>query len=134
MTLNLIVIFNSITDIYFLKYVTKIFCISYYFQEKNERFLRCSFQWLCMCIFYQLKELSTLKELSCKYSIWGLWETFKETSCMKSFSTEAAVLKCIPSNFLVEICRSFRNTSEKLVLENYVSAYHTADKNQAKIL
>ena len=35
MTLNIIVIFNSITDISFLKYVTKIFCISYYFQGKN---------------------------------------------------------------------------------------------------
>ena len=35
LTLNLIVIFNSFTDISFLKYVTKIFCISYYFQEKN---------------------------------------------------------------------------------------------------
>ena len=34
LTLNLIVIFNSFTDIYFLKYVTKIFWISYYFQEK----------------------------------------------------------------------------------------------------
>ena len=33
LTLNLIVIFNSITDISFLKHVTKIFCISYYFQE-----------------------------------------------------------------------------------------------------
>ena len=34
LTSNLIVIFNSFTDISFLKYVTKIFCISYYFQEK----------------------------------------------------------------------------------------------------
>ena len=35
LTLNLTVIFNFITVISFLKYVTKIFCISYYFQEKN---------------------------------------------------------------------------------------------------
>ena len=35
LTLNLIVIFNSFIDIYFLKYVTKIFWISYYFQEKT---------------------------------------------------------------------------------------------------
>ena len=34
LTLNLIVIFNSFTDISFLKYVTKIFCISDYFQEQ----------------------------------------------------------------------------------------------------
>ena len=35
MTLNLIVIFNSFTDVSFLQYVTKIFYISYYFQEKH---------------------------------------------------------------------------------------------------
>ena len=34
LTLNLLVIFTSFTDISFLKYVTKIFCIPYYFQEK----------------------------------------------------------------------------------------------------
>ena len=28
-------IFNSFTGISFLKYVTKIFCIPYYFQEKD---------------------------------------------------------------------------------------------------
>ena len=35
LTLNLTVIFNSFTDISFLKYATKIFYISYYFQEKH---------------------------------------------------------------------------------------------------
>ena len=35
LTLNLIVTFNSIIDISFLKYVSEMFCISYYFQEKN---------------------------------------------------------------------------------------------------
>ena len=34
LTLNVTVIFNFFTDISFLKYVAKIFCISYYFQEK----------------------------------------------------------------------------------------------------
>ena len=53
LTLNLIVVFKSFTDISFLKYVTK-FGI----------FLRCSCQWLCLCIFYQVKEL-----VSNKYSI-----------------------------------------------------------------
>ena len=33
--LNLILIFNSFTGISFLKYVTKIFYIPYYFQEKH---------------------------------------------------------------------------------------------------
>ena len=44
-----------------------------------------------------------------------------------NFSTETGVLKCIPSNFFLEVCRIFRTTAEKLVLEN-VSAYQTADK------
>ena len=53
---------------------------------------------------------------------------------MESFSTEAAVLKCIPSNIFLEIYRSCRKTSQKLVLENYVLAYHIADKYHAEIL
>ena len=51
LTLKLIVIFNSTTDISFRKCVTKIFCISYYFQEKIGSVLRCSSQWLCLYIF-----------------------------------------------------------------------------------
>ena len=51
-----------------------------------------------------------------------------------SFSTEAAMLKCIPSNFFLEICRCFRTTSKKLALESYVLEYHLADKNHAEIL
>ena len=50
------------------------------------------------------------------------------------FSAEAAVLKCIPSNFFLEIWRSFRTKFEKLALENYVLAYHTADKDHAEII
>ena len=50
------------------------------------------------------------------------------------FSTEAAVLRCIPSNFFLEACRNFRTTSEKLTLENYVLGYHTADEDLAEIL
>ena len=50
-----------------------------------------------------------------------------------NFSSEGAVLKCIP-NFFLEICGSFRTTAEKFALENYVLAYHTADKDHAKIL
>ena len=50
------------------------------------------------------------------------------------FTTEAAVLKCIPKNFFLDVCRSFRITSEKLALENYALAYYTADKDNANIL
>ena len=50
-----------------------------------------------------------------------------------NFSNEAAVRKCIRSNFFLKICRSFRTTSKKLFLENYALAYHTADKDHAYI-
>ena len=48
-------------------------------------------------------------------------------------SSEGAVLKCIP-NFFLEICRSFRTTAEEFGSENCVLAYHTVDKDHAKIL
>ena len=44
-----------------------------------------------------------------------------------NFSTEAAVLKCIPSIFFWKFAEVFRTTSEKLALENFVLAYHTTD-------
>ena len=50
------------------------------------------------------------------------------------FSTEAAVLKFIPSNIFLDTCRSFRKTSENLSLKNYVLAYHAANKDHAEIL
>ena len=53
---------------------------------------------------------------------------------MESFPTEAAVLSCIPGTFFLEMfSESFRATSEKLVLENYVLAYHTSNKDHTKI-
>ena len=118
-----LVIFISITDISFL--LLKHFVSLTIFGEKNGSVLRCSPQWLNLSKFYQLNEL-----ISCRYFI-GLWETSKETSCMKFFSTEAAVLKPIPSIFFLEICKSFRATSKKLVLVNYVLVYHTTDKDHA---
>ena len=39
--------------------------------------------------------------------------------------------KVFPAIFF---CRSFRTTAEKLALESYVLAYHTADNDHAKIL
>ena len=53
---------------------------------------------------------------------------------MESFSTEAAVLKCIPTNFFLKIRRCFRTTFKKLVLENHVLPHHTSDKDYAEIL
>ena len=52
----------------------------------------------------------------------------------ENFSTEGVVLKCIPINFLMEICKSFRTKAKKLALKNYILAYHTANKNHAEIL
>ena len=124
LTLNLIVIFNSFTDISFLKYVTKIFCVSYYFQEKIwERFK----VQLSVAMFVYILSSKGANQLQVLYirtlgNIQG------------KFSTEASVLKCIPRNIFMETCRSFRTTSEKLALENYVLAYHAADKNHAEIL
>ena len=123
LTLNLIVIFNSSTDISFLKYVTKIPCISYSFQEKIGSVLRCSSQWLCLCIFYQVKEL-----ISCKCSTRTLG------NIQRNFSTKAALLKCIPSGFFLEICTSFWTTCKKHPPENYILAYQSADKDHAEIL
>ena len=50
-----------------------------------------------------------------------------------NFPTEAA-LHCIPSNFSLEIYTSFRTTSKKHPLENYILAYHTAHKDHTEIL
>ena len=86
------------------------------FRRKFESVLRCSFQLLCLFKFYQVKEL-----ISCKHSIWGLWETSKETSWEEFFSTETVVLKFIPSNSFLEIRRRFRTTSQKLFLDNCLS-------------
>ena len=45
-----------------------------------------------------------------------------------SFSAEAAILKCIPSIFFLEIFRRFMKTSQKLALENFVLAYHATHR------
>ena len=52
----------------------------------------------------------------------------------RKFTAKAAVLKCIPSNFFLEIWRSFTTTSQKLALENHFLAYHAVDKDHADIL
>ena len=124
LTLNLIVIFNSFTDISFLKYVTKIFCISYYFQEKFWGSFKVQLSVTVSEYILSSKGANQLQVLYIRTlgNIQG------------KFTTKAAVLKCIPSNFFLDICRSFKTTSEKLALENNVLAYHTVDKVHADIL
>ena len=104
------------------RYVTKIFCISY-FQEN-----------IWECFKAQLSVAVSLNILSRKGAN-QLQVLYMRTlgNIQGNFSSESAVFKCIP-NFFLEICRSFRTTAKKLALKNYVLAYHTADKNHAKIL
>ena len=109
-TLSLIVIFNSFTDISFLKYITEIFCDSYYFQEKNWDYFKVQPALRgCACVYLSSRGVNQLQG---------------------KFSYEAAVLKFYSSNFFLEVCRRFRTTSEKLTMENYVSAYHTEESHR----
>ena len=78
LTLNLIVTFNSFTDISSLKYVAKTFVSLTNFRKTFGSISRCGSPWLCLCIFYQVK-----KVVSCKYCIKGLWEKSKETVLLK---------------------------------------------------
>ena len=87
LTLNLIVIFNSFTDISFLKYVTKIFCISYYFQEK---IWECFKVQLSVALFVYILSSKGANELQVLY-------TKTLGNVQGNFSTQAAVLKWIPS-------------------------------------
>ena len=89
LTLNLIVIFNSFTDIWFLQYVTKIFCISYFFQEK---IWECFKVQLSVTLFVYILSSKGANQLQVLYI-----ETLG--NIQGNFSTEAAVLKCIPSIF-----------------------------------
>ena len=124
MTLNLIVIFNSFTDISFSKYVTKIFCVSYYFQKKIWKHFKVQ---LSVAVFVYILSSKGANQLHVLYirTLGNIRE---------KFPTEATVLKCIPSNFFPETRRIFRTTSEKLALENYVLAFHRADKDCADLL
>ena len=89
LTLNLIVIFNSFTDISFLKYVTKIFCISYYFQEK---IWECFKVQLSVTLFVYILSSKGADQLQVLY--------IKTLGNIRgNFSTEAAILKCILSIF-----------------------------------
>ena len=89
LTLNLIVIFNSFTDISFLKYVTKMFCISYYVQEK---IWECFKVQLSVTLFVYILSSKGANQLQVLY--------IKTLGNIQgNFSTEAVVLKCILSIF-----------------------------------
>ena len=89
LTLNLIVIFNFFIDISFPKYFTKIFCISYYFQEN---IWECFNVQLSVTLFVYILSSQGANQLQVLYI--KTLGNIQENS-----STEAAVLKCIPSIF-----------------------------------
>ena len=122
LTLNLKVIFHLFTDISFLKYVTKIFIILL-FSGKKWEFFKVQFSVAVFAYILTSKGANQLQVLYIRTlgNIQG------------KFSTKAALLKCIPSNFFQEIYTSFRITCKKHPLENYILAYHRADKDHAEI-
>ena len=110
-------------------YVTKIFCICYFIQE-----------YFCLCF----KVLSSVTVSVCILSSEGanqlqvLYVRTLEKHPRKLLARNPFLLTLgsshlFPAIFFLEISRSFRKTSKKLILENYVLAYHTANK-YAKIL
>ena len=121
LTLNLIVIFISFTDIYFLKYVAKIFCVSNYFQEQISECFKVQ---LSVAVFLHILSSEGANQLQVLYirTLGIILGKMQE-----KFSTESAVLKCILSNFILDTYRSFRETAEKVALENYDLAYHPAN-------
>ena len=79
----------SFIDISFLRCVTKIFCVSYYFQEK---IWECSKVQLSVAVFLYILLSKGANQLQVLY-IGTL------ASIQVKFSAEAAVLKCFTSNF-----------------------------------
>ena len=89
LTLNLIVIFNFFIDISFPKYLTKIFCISYYFQEK---IWECFKVQLSVTLFVYILSSKGANQLQVLY--------IKTLGNIQgNFSIEAAVLTFISSIF-----------------------------------
>ena len=89
LTLNLIAIFNFFTDISFLNHVTKIFCISYYIQEK---IWECFKVQLSVTMFVYISSSKAATQLQVLYV-----KTLG--SIQGNFFTETADFKCIPSIF-----------------------------------
>ena len=92
LTLNLIVIFNSFTDISFLKYVTKIFCLLLF----SGKIWECFKVQLSVVVFVFIWSSWGANQLQVLYV-----RTFG--NIQGKFIAKAAVLKCISSNFFLEI-------------------------------
>ena len=99
----------------FLKYFISLTI----FRKTFGSVLRYASQWLCLYILSS-KGANQLLVL--------FINTFGNLPLKLKFSNVS------PKILLLKRCRSFRTKSEELVLENYVLAYHTADKDHAKFL
>ena len=108
-------------------YVSKISCISYYFQKKISECLQVRLS-VAVSVYILSSKGANLLQVAYIRTLENIQGNF-----LGGILFKAAVLKCIP-NFFLEICRRFRTTSKKLVLENSLSIYNTADKDHAKIL
>ena len=119
---------NFQLHISFLKYVTKIFCISYYFQQNFLEYFKMLSVALSVYILLNkganqlqvlyIRTLGNIQE-NLLHGILFYW------SCGPQLHSR---------QYFLEICRSFRTTSKKLVQENYVFAYHISNKGPAKTL
>ena len=98
-------------------YVTKIFCICYFIQE---------YFWKCILSSEGANQLQVLY-------VRTLEKHPRKLLARNPFLLTLGSSHLFPAIFFLEISRSFRKTSKKLILENYVLAYHTANK-YAKIL
>ena len=103
LTLNLIAIFNFFTDISFLNHVTKIFCISYYIQEK---IWECFKVQLSVTMFVYISSNKAATQLQVLYV-----KTLG--SIQGNFFTEAVVVKCIPSIFFWKSAKVLRQHLKK---------------------
>ena len=86
LTLNLIVIFNSFTDISFLKYVTKMFCLLLFSGKIQE----CFKVQVSVVVLILSSEGANQSQVLYKRTLGNI---------PGKFTTKAAVLKCIPCNF-----------------------------------
>ena len=108
-------------------YVSKISCISYYFQKNISACLQVQ-RSVAVSVYILSSKGANQLQVAYIRTLENIQGNF-----LGGILFKATVLKCIHSNFFLEICRRFR-TSKKLVLENSLSIYNTADKDHAKIL
>ena len=101
--------FQLLHRYFFLKYVTKIFCISYYFQEKIWECFKVQLSVAVSVYILSSKGANRLQVLYIRTlgNIQGIF-------LHRILSYWGCGPQCIPSNIFLDICRSFRTASEVL--------------------